>query len=645
LGLEFNNNSLQKLIINRCSDSFGQLVHCANNADRESFDIVIDLADESVRYAELFDVNKFDLKYSAYFSSSKVYSVLKNLELLVGNWDGNKIDGFRLEEACSNDSFRKYYQIELSDIDKLRAMLDNGRIYFSVDRFAMSKLESDMQKIRDLSDIDSLVIFIQSLDLNNLLDDAFDTVFDKLFGQLFGLQQAFNSELSSKKDIKGVAWLRLLLKRCEHLKLDFIVQKNQDKKLRVLDWKSAWFLENKRIILLNANESVLSNLPPRVYLLTEKQLKALGVTTRDEHNELQRNRFMKMCLRNKLIKVYSVDSASEGKQTSSFVEELAINLPEQKVVQVEIKGDNYYGQYLEKIVSEDSDARLKGTSALISIKREDLGPDFVLSPSSFDSLKACPLKYYLDKQIKLKRHKLEESIDIKGNVLGNIVHEVFEEVCALMKQYVGQDVAYSKALGSMKIEQVISKVMERNIDMLPEVYHQHYAEQVITPVLKDSIKNFFERVCESKFKLQDIKAFFIEDEGIAKGDKVRVSAMIVDGESIPIKIIGRADLRVELVDGRVFIFDFKTGSTMHDEQLNFYSEFYYEGRPGNEEVKPHLYFYQVFDLQEKQAKYMDVAEKVNNVCAMLVQKKQYDFALTTQACRYCDHEGVCRKNG
>jgi|GEM_PF-3404112 len=643
--LDFGENALKKCIVHRCVDSFGQLMHCANSVDRESYDVVIDLSNESERYAELLDANKFEIKYSAYFSSSKVYSVLKNLELLIIHCDGSKVDGFRLEEACSNNGFGSYYNLKKEELLKLRKKLDGGRIYFPLSSFTLLGLEQDMENVRGLKDVGSLVSFIQGLELARLLDDAFDTSLDKLFGQLFSLQQAFGSDINNKSNLKGVAWLKLLLKRCEHLQLDYDVQKDNERKLRVVNLKSAWFLEDKKIVLLNANENVLSSVPPKVYLLTEKQLKELGATTRDDYNEEQRQQFMQLCLRNNLVKIYSVDSASEGKQTSSFVEELVLGLPARKVSQEIVKSDSYYSQYLEEVSSDIGIERKLGLIDLIRIEEKDFGEALVISPSSFDSLKACPLKHYLDKQVRLTRTKLEESVDIKDNVLGNVVHDIFGDICMLMKKYAGKDISYKEALTTINIDQVISQIFARNVDLLPKVYHQDYAEQVIFPVLKESIKTFFVRTCESKFALKEIKFFYVEDEGIAKGDKIQISTMVVGSENIPIKIIGRADVRFELFDGRVFIFDFKTGTTMHDEQLNFYSKFYYEGRPGNEEIKPHLYFYKVFDMQEKQAKYVDIDEKVNKVCSSLSASREYDFAVTTGACRYCDHEGVCRKNG
>jgi hypothetical protein len=644
-GLSFKNNNLQELTINRCSDSFGQLVHCASNADRDSFDVIVDLANDSISYAELFDLEMFELKYCAYFPSSRVFSVLKNLELLVGSWAGNKIDGFRLEEACSNDDFCRYYQISKEDINNLRESLNNNKIFFPLFKFSIKKLEADMVKINALTNVDALVEFIQGLDLSRLLESSFDTVLDKLFGQLFSLQKAFNSTVSVKKSLKGIEWLKLVLKRCEHLKLEYVSQKGQDKKLRIVDWTKSWFLENKRIILLNANENVLSGLKHKPFLFTEKQLKALGAVTRDERNKIQHDRFIQLCLRNKQVRIYSIESASEGKQTSSFVEELVMELPADKVTSELVIGDNYYGAYLAKIVSDNHLDRKDNSNELIDVTAEDIGEAIVLSPTSFDSLKACPLKYYLDKVVSVQRRKLEESIDIKDNVLGNVVHDVFEEVCVVVKRYIGQDISYATVIDSIDVAGIISTIFLKSVDMLPEVYRQNYAEQVIAPVLVDSIRDFFIRTCGSKFELKDIVKFYIEDEGMDKNDKLQIGTVNLEGQAIPIKIFGRADLRLELKDGRVYVFDFKTGSTMNDEQLSFYSEYYYEGREGGEEVKPHLYFYQVFDKQEKLATKLDIKSKIQEVVSAVIEKKEYDFAATTNACRYCENEGICRKNG
>lgn len=643
-GLSFQENNLQKFILNRCSDSFGQLVHCVSNADRDSCDAIVDLANDSMRSAEMFDLDTFEIKYSAYFTSSRVFSVLKNLELLVGSWDGNKIDGFRLEEACSNGDFCSYYQVSKEDISNLRKRLNNDKIYFSWSNFSMKKLEGDILKVQKLNSVNNLVDFVKGLELGRFLERSFDTVLDKLFGQLFSLQQAFNSEVSIRSSLKGADWLRLLVKRCEHLKLDYLLHKGQDKKLRVIDWEKAWFLENKRLILLNANENILSSEHKKIYLLTEKQLKVLGTKTSEDYSREQRERFLQLCLRNKQITVYSVDSASEGKQTSSFVEELLLKLPEAKVSQEVVSGDDYYGQYIEKMSGETSLAQLKCSNELIRISAEDFGDAIVMSATSFDSLLACPLKFYLEKVVKVKRSKIEESIDIKDNVLGNVVHDVFAEVCSVLKQDIGKDITFSKALESINIQGLINSIFTKNVDKLPEVYHRDYAEQVVAPVLVEAIKEFFVSTCGKKFELKEISHLYIEEEFL-EDQLLQVGVVKIEGKTVQIKLKGIADLRVELLDGRVYIFDFKTGSTMDDEQLSFYSEYYYEGRDGGEEIKPHLYFYQVFDMQEKQAKKIDIKTKLCSVWSDLATKKEYDFAITTQACRYCENEGICRKNG
>ncbi len=642
-GLSFQNNNLQKVTINRCSDSFGQLVHLASIADRDSFDVIVDLANDSIRYAELLDLDTFELKYSSYFNSSRVYSALKCLEMLVNSISDGKIDGYRLEEACSNSEFCNYYQVSEEDVSLLRKKLANNRIFFSLSSFSLKKLEEDISKIQKLKNVNDLVEFIKGMDLARLLESSFDTILDKLFGQLFSLQKAFNSEVCVKNSLRGVGWLNLLLKRCEHLKLEYLLPKATEKKLRVVDFKKSWFLENKRVLLLNANENVLSGIKHKVYLFTEKQLRVLGATTREDLLEQQRKLFLQLCLRNKQITIYCVDNATEGKQTSSYVEELVLELPAEKVSQVSVKSDSYYGGYIQKMVSKNAYIKNLSGEELIRVKESDFGEEVVLSATSFETLRACPLKFYLEKVAKVSRLKIEESSDIKDNVLGNIVHDIFAQICAEMKQFIGKDVTFSKVLEGINAHRVISAIFGKNSDMLPEAYTQDYAEQVIVPILAESIKKFFVNVCGKKFELKDISQLYVEDDVV--DSNLAVGEFAIDGKKVQLKITGRADLRIELLDGRVFIFDFKTGTTMKEEQLSFYSEYYYEGRAESEETKPQLFFYQVFDMQEQQAKHIDIKAMINTFWAQLVDKKEYDFAVTTKACKYCEHEGICRKNG
>jgi hypothetical protein len=637
---------LKKMEVIRCSDEFIQTTDFANNADRGSYDLVIDLANTSAKYAEGVTTEKFDIRYSSRFSGSKVYSVLKGLEVIASAYRGNKIDGFRLEEVFSNNHFFTYYQLRGEDLLQLRKGLSDNRIFFSFERLSSEKLRADIAKLLKVKTAKELSIFIQGFDIELLMDKYFDTVLDKLLGQLFSLEKAFKcfSKPKHKAELLGVEWLRLLLTRCEHLELDYSVEVSQDKRLRVIDWKSSWFLEGRSLVLLNATEGTLSSVRQRNILFTEKQQMELGIPTKEDVLAERRRKFFNLCLMNEKIRVYSIEDKNGDHKTASFLEELIISLPESIVSQQIISGDDAYAQYLTLFESKGLERKLT-ESGMATFSKSDLGEEWVLSASSYQTVRTCPLKYYLDNLIKLDRLNLEETMDIKMVVLGNVVHEIFEAVCKGLKPFIGKEMGYRDMLQLINVNKLIVDSFRGNADSLPEVYHQEYAEDVIFPSLERSVECFFEEVCGEHFKLSDIENVFVEDEGIVLGDNPKLTELIIEGNPIAVKIRGRADLRVELRDGRVFIFDFKTGSQLKEIQLSFYSEFYYGATSNRPDVCPHLFFYKVFDNQAESAKKMDIKEKIEATCGELISKGQYDFALTTESCRFCQQEGICRKNG
>lgn len=630
--------SLQELEIFRCSSDFAQAIDLANNVDRESYDVVIDLANNSSKYAELLDFNKFDVRYSTRLSSSKVFSVLKGLETLCVSLKQKQINGFRLEEVISNYFFREYYDIPERDVVWLRKELNNNRIFFDASEISLKEAMLDVAKVSELKTAKDLSIFIQGMKLEKLLDTYFDAVLDKLLGQTIALSAAFKDFDSYKvAQIKGVQWVKILTARCEHLELVFEQEAVSEKKIRLLNWENAWVLENKKIVLLNATENILSSRKFKSLLFTEQQKKALGLKTREELLLEKKELFFELCAKNEKVRIYTIEDSNGVEQSSSFVDELAIVYKGAK--NNKIGGDSIYSDYLKYFQDSSSNKNLTNND-LIKFSLQDMGTDFVISYSSYQSLKACPLKFYLEKVIKLKRrNKIEETQDIKPEMLGLIVHSIFEKVCKTISKQVGTNVDFHGLLKKMDLQKIIKDAFDRHSQSLPEIYHRNYVEDVVFSFLEDSVKNFFEKVCKENFEFKDIVGFFIED---TVDEAVEITTLIAQEGQLPVKIVGRADLRIELRDGRAFIFDFKTGSQSKDIQLNFYREIYYSG---TNEYTPKLIFYKVFEAKAEEAKNIDIKEKIDEVLATLVGRNEYEFHITSEACRYCSYEGICRRNG
>jgi hypothetical protein len=639
--VETEGTELEQLDIYRCSNNFSQIVHCAKRVSKDSYDLIIDLTNNAAQYTDILSENYFNTRYIKKFSFAKIISFLKCLEILSKEFSNNKLNGFRLEEVYSNSYFRSYYDISDQKLNNIRKELSENVIFFSLN-FLEDFLIKDLIKIKDIRTILDLESFVDSIQLEKLQDAYNDTIIDKFFGQLFVMKSAFKDFDFDCFQIKGRDWLRLFRNNCEKLNIEYFMVSQEENKLRIIDYNNAWFLENKNIVFLNANQNVLSIASSKNILFTEQQKRILSLPCNEDALKKKEKRFLNFCIRNNNISIYCIEDNKGENQASSLVEKLINKYSCKNIVkQHYVEEDIFYNQYISLFAGKNNYKKIEKNDSLIPLDLKFIQHNISLSFSSFQSLKACPLKYYLDYIIKLKRNNIEETLDVKPNVLGNLVHNIFAEIFKKIRGNIDKDYLFNNIISKTDKTLIVQKNLEALSSSLPKVYQQQYAFEYIAPVIVQSIDNLL-RLVEQKCSFKDVNKILIEKESI-KTEHHKVLEKGINENALVVYINGVPDLRIENKNSKIIIIDYKTGSTLHKLQLSFYEELFYSDVRESYLIDKAFYrvFEQVFEFVSKE----NVSEKIEEVIDGLLNKNKYEFALTTESCLYCNHEGICRKNG
>jgi hypothetical protein len=165
--------------------------------------------------------------------------------------------------------------------------------------------------------------------------------------------------------------------------------------------------------------------------------------------------------------------------------------------------------------------------------------------------------------------------DYTPKLIGNIVHDILDQIWRLILE-TGRSVGdFSKV-----DEDLIAGVFERVLRIKKKYYYQipHdfatiYFDQIVKPNINKGISAFFMELADIGLKGRDMEIF---PEYTESGEQP-YRTLFHSGQNslgLPVRIRGRADLRIHTPEGKYHIFDYKTGGA-DEEQLIFYELYYY----------------------------------------------------------------------
>jgi len=119
----------------------------------------------------------------------------------------------------------------------------------------------------------------------------------------------------------------------------------------------------------------------------------------------------------------------------------------------------------------------------------------------------------------------------------------------------------------------VMSIKKRYNYQIPHDFTSVYFDEIVKPDIRNGIIVFFKQLASLGFGRKDIKVF----PEYTEAGKREYKTLFQAGQNslgLPVRIRGRADLRIHTADDRFHIFDYKTGAS-DDEQLILYELYYY----------------------------------------------------------------------
>ena len=355
-------------------------------------------------------------------------------------------------------------------------------------------------------------------------------------------------------------------------------------------------LQYENIFIADTIEGIIPPNRQTPFLLTEFQRKELKLKTYDDIVLREKYYFFRLIATSKNVHCFSRTSPTDRTEVSSFLEELHIAFPKlyktDKLPQ-STRFSELSASWLKPASPSLSAPTLPDNFFTLPFREaHDLknGKLFV-SPSNISKLIEHPFSYYLENLLYIKKRALEIEMDYSPLQIGNLVHEVFnqvwERVIDLKAAHKGQQpFCYNQ---QNYAETALKNLLLTNQTIFLQKPYNHsdrYFDKVICPMITEAIIGFL-KICDEKYTGVPIQI-------IPEKDNKNLAQDLFSVNNIPIVLKGRADLRIEISStGEKHIYDYKSGKAspasnkIYNSQLIMYEHLYY---PNSENASSWLYF-------------------------------------------------------
>ena len=516
-------------------------------------------------------------------NDTKLYKFLNlQLDLLINEEEklGKTYPLSKFLSSFEDKVFKSYYNISDEDFKLLNSCAIEGYKYISkkilqeewfeknltldfLDK--VNEILYDLDSINSISNTNELYIFFKEhIKIERFIEDNLDNVdiLDKFF-EIFGIIKSnevmkihsnFNEYFGNKM---GISLYRLLIQYMKDLSIKSNIKYEQNITLiKGMDFvRHSEELKDINYFIDITDEFLPKNLNDSL-ILTEKQRKELGITTKEERREIERYRFFQALFSEKESVIFTKKDEDKGIEFSPFLEEIILQYslpilpaPINNINSKNMIRDALLGMNLGYIESSDE------------IFKKDVN-DFKenklqLGAYDYDKLMECPLNFYFLNIEKLTHTLKFNDKDISSRILGIIVHKVLEEFVNSKWKEILQDgikeVEYEEILARME------RAFRKERAKIP-LHMDNYCQDIMIPIISRNIVKFFKELALIYTGIK-IKRFQSEKSSFEK-------TPFYSGD-IDIYLKGRADLVIESEIGNEII-DYKTGNKK-DGQLDYYS--------------------------------------------------------------------------
>ena len=405
-----------------------------------------------------------------------------------------------------------------------------------------------------------------------------------LFEQLYG-ETVFRTDrtlcllrdLIQKKDkplvILPGTFRRLLRQMLSGTKIPF--HSEPDRGMQMMGMLETRCLDFENLLLLSVEEG---NLPRSAYagsFIPETLREAFGMTTQKHRTAVYAYYFYRLVSRCKHLTCVYNESTNEGVQheMSRFLRQMLAetDIPiKTRWLRSEPKPKTERPTMVEKTPDVMQHLLHRYDQSLTD------GEHITLSPSAINAYMTCPMQFYLDKVLRIRREDDPEE-GISADIIGNIFHDTAEFFYEWLQQRFGTDTITADMLQA-------PKVLETMLDVSFDVSWFHPTEEFDRlPVMRERFKQTTDnrqqttdnrrQTMANEYKgttliAHDVLLRYLQE--LINYDVRHTPFRIIGAEeerssifnlqsSILVKVGGRID-RIDEMDGRLRVVDYKTGT-------------------------------------------------------------------------------------
>ncbi|MEK6558494.1 MAG: PD-(D/E)XK nuclease family protein, partial [Candidatus Margulisiibacteriota bacterium] len=608
-------------------NSFIQLIQAIDVLDHHhEIKTLIDTDFYEGAYPMLVNPDRFLFQRFTSFSQTPFYRWLKTWARLIETRCERAWSIDRLYEAACWPDFSAYYSWENAWKNELRSERSKGKLYVQTEKLYAEPFRNDAERILKLKKWPEWKAFLTER-AEQLVEDPFHSLtWQGYFATVVQLDILDDEGFLHEIDI-----LAYLLDQLALVSVALPAGVPEERTVRVESLMNSRNVSEETVLLLNMTEGRIPTPRRAQFLFSENQRKRLGLKTYEDILQRERYNFMQKVLSAKQAILFSIENEEENLTTSSFVEELLLAFPSLRTSTPLLMREEVFQKYLALFGNENAPVGAKsgGEDTQDDLPRRQAVSRTNLSYSAFASLQTCAYQFGLRYDYAFRPGERQTSRELKASTLGLMIHDLFNQLGEeISKRLSSEYTLFTKLSQQIPYEKLIRITYERYLLYIPPSWRIRYFEEILLPILKESMQVFVEETLGARFSPTQISRLHLEE----KTPVIQISDTL--------SLEARADLRLETHEGAAWIIDFKTGAQKDRQQLDFY-ELYYYGNSSSFRVKEKL-FYNVLESHcdfpiTDQLLSLEVIEKEVH---SLRSEAYYPRTTARSRCLYCDYQAI-----
>ena len=648
---DLDTRQLKEVELVYCKTDFSMITHLIRRLEQDGIRTLVDAAYPRKPMESFLDVGRFTKSSAMKFNKSSLdrfFSVL--LQLLEGvRWEGDKRRHLLpiqsvLHAVLENDFFKMFsgtsvnrQSAQQATADYLYDLIEKEIRYVDMKghvfslfkaREAVPCLEKMLQfldKCSRVSSIHQLVDLIdapEGIDIRQIItaeESAFTDMADVFYHSLADLLSVesiglvsewrafFTPEQEANRFRLAASILRLFLEYVKSKTIKTNSQLPQAPRIEMTDLLDTRNLSFDELVVINLTEGLLPTARKTPFLFTERQRKALGLKTFDDIRNREKYYLFRLICGARKVHLFAVHDVEKNIEASSFIEEIRLFLPPEKL-KISSVSDSYYSDVYRVFLHADlsykpprETVRQAAFYAMPAGSEGDFNRSLRLGYYDLKELLNNPFIFYIRQMAKPER-KTDAGQDFSKKLIGNIAHDIIRATWELLEQQ--STFGYDFALvDEHTAERAWAKILARDdfyYYRIPKDYSRTYFDLVTLKDVFTGIVHFFRFL--HRLGLDGVKIQPFPEQEYATSVESEYKSFVSAPENklaSDVLIRGRADLRIELAgENRYYIFDYKTGSS-EKEQLIIYEWFYYLAQQPELAGNVFSFFYYIFDRYGK----------------------------------------------